>query len=207
MGRSHGSRSLEEEDLAPTWHEQLERWLEEAVLAGVPQPNAMVLATAGAAGAPGARTVLLKGLDERGLVFYTNLRSRKGRELAENPRAAAVIAWLALHRQVIVDGRVEPVGEAEADAYFASRPRGSQLAALASPQSEVIEGREDLERRHAELEALHPEGEPVPRPEWWGGRRIVPDRVEFWQGRENRLHDRLRFRAAGEGWEVERLAP
>lgn len=208
MRRPYGPEGLGENDLAPTWLEQLTGWLQEAVLAGVPEPNAMVLATANADGTPAARTVLLKGLDERGLAFYTNLRSRKGSELEENPRASAVLLWLDLRRQVRVDGDVEEVGAEEADAYFDSRPHGSRLAALASPQSEVIESRDVLDRRHAELAQHHPEGSPVTRPQWWGGRRLVPSSVEFWQGRENRLHDRLRYRREESGsWVVERLAP
>jgi pyridoxamine 5'-phosphate oxidase len=208
MRRRDWPGGLDESDLAPTWLEQLKAWLEDAVPEGGPEPNAMVLATADADGTPAARTVLLKGLDERGLAFYTNLRSRKGRELDENPRASAVLLWLSLRRQVRVDGSVEEVGAEEADAYFASRPRGSRLAALASPQSEVIDSREILDRRYAEMERRHPEGSLVPRPHWWGGRRLVPSCVEFWQGGENRLHDRLRYRRMGAGrWVVERLAP
>jgi len=203
-----GPDGLAEGDLAPTWLEQLTSWLQDAVLEGVTEPNAMVLATARADGMPAARTVLLKGLDERGLAFYTNLRSRKGRELDQNPRASAVLLWLALRRQVTVEGGVEEIEEEEADAYFASRPLPSRLAALASPQSEVIDSRTALDRRHRELEQTHPEGSPVARPRWWGGRRLVPTSVEFWQGRENRLHDRLRYRLEDSGdWTVERLAP
>lgn len=204
MPGSYDLGRLVEADLAPTWLEQLRGWLEDAERSGALEPSAMVLATAD--GAPGARTVLLRGLDERGLVFFTNLRSRKGRELAANPRAALVFLWIALQRQVIVDGRVEPVADEESDAYFASRPRGARLGALASPQSEPIESREWLERRFAELEQRYPDTDP-PRPDWWGGLRVVPDSVEFWQGRMDRLHDRLRFRREGESFEVERLAP
>ncbi len=200
--------SLVEGDLAPTWLEQLTGWLQDAVLEAVPEPNAMVLATADADGAPGARTVLLKGLDERGLAFYTNLRSRKGRELDHNPRASVVLLWLPLRRQVRVDGSVEEVDAEEADAYFATRPHGSRLAALVSPQSEVIESRDALDRRYAELERRYPDPDPVARPHWWGGRRLVPSSVEFWQGRDNRLHDRLRYLREDSGsWVVERLAP
>jgi pyridoxamine 5'-phosphate oxidase len=208
MRRSYRGASLSEAELAPDWLTQLRQWLDEATRARVPEPNAMVLATAGADATPGARTVLLKGADERGLAFFTNLGSRKARELAENPRAALVFPWHAMQRQVVVDGRVEPVAPEESDAYFASRPRGARLGALASRQSHPIPNRERLESRHAELDAAHP-GE-VPRPEWWGGLRVVPDAVEFWQGRRDRLHDRLRYRRAEPGaaeWVVERLAP
>ena len=208
MRRGYSGRGLNEADLAPTWLEQLMAWIADAVRSEVREPNAMVLATAGADSSPAARTVLLKGLDERGLAFYTNLGSRKGRELEENPRASLAFTWLELERQVRADGTVEPVADEEADAYFASRPRGSQLAALASPQSEVIASREEIEARYAELAQRHPEGSPVARPVWWGGRRLVPSSVEFWQGREDRLHDRLRYRReAGGVWIVERLAP
>lgn len=208
MRRSYRGGSLSESELAADWLTQLRRWLDEAARAGLPEPNAMVLATAGADGVPGGRTVLLKEADERGLAFFTNLRSRKGRELGENARAALVFPWHAMKRQVVIDGWVEPLAPEESDAYFASRPRGARLGALASPQSQPIAGREELERRYAELDAAHP-GD-VPRPEWWGGLRVVPDAVEFWQGRPDRLHDRLRFRRAApeaEEWVVERLAP
>ena len=208
MRRSYGGGALSESELAPDWLTQLRRWLDEAARAGVPEPNAMVLATADAGGAPGARTVLLKEADERGLAFFTNLGSRKARELAVNPRAALVFPWHAMQRQVVVDGRVEPVALEESDAYFASRPRGARLGAWASRQSHPIPGREVLVSRHAELDAAYPDE--VPRPEWWGGMRLVPDAVEFWQGRPDRLHDRLRFRhtdAGSDEWMVERLAP
>ena len=208
MRRPYRGGSLGEADLAADWLTQLRRWLDEAVRAGLPEPNAMVLATAGADGVPSARTVLLKEADDRGLAFFTNLGSRKGRELEENPRAALVFPWHPMQRQVVIDGRVEPVAADEADAYFATRPRGSRLGALASPQSRPIPGREDVERRYAELDAAHP-GD-VPRPDSWGGLRVVPDAVEFWQGRPDRLHDRLRFRRRAPGareWVVERLAP
>ena len=205
MRRPYRGGSLGEADLAADWLTQLRRWLDEALRAGLPEPNAMVLATAGADGVPSARTVLLKEADERGLAFFTNLGSRKGRELAENPRAALVFPWYPMQRQVVIDGLVEPVATEEADAYFASRPRGSRLGAVASPQSRPIADRDDVERRYAELDAAHPDE--VPRPEWWGGLRVVPDAVEFWQGRPDRLHDRLRFRREAPGWVTERLAP
>jgi len=204
MSRPSRRGRLDQSELAGNWLTQLRGWLDDAVADAALEPNAMVLATAGADGRPGARTVLLKGLDERGLVFYTNLASRKGRELGENPRASLVFLWPSLQRQVVVDGRVEPVSAAEADAYFAARPRGSRLAALVSPQSAVIDSRGELERRHAQAgEGL---ADP-PRPRWWGGLRVAPDSVEFWHGREDRLHDRLRYRDTGGGWVVERLAP
>ncbi len=200
--------SLAEDELAPTWLEQLERWLEAALGAGMPEPNAMVLATAGGDGAPGARTVLLRGLDERGFRFNTNYRSRKGRELEANPRATLVFPWYAQQRQVLVDGTVERLSAEESDEYFAMRPRASRLAAAASPQSEAIESRELLERRFAEVEAEYAGREDVPRPEGWGGYLVVPRAVEFWQGRRDRMHDRLRYRRTDAGpWVIERLAP
>lgn len=208
MRRAYDAAGLAEEDIAPTWLEQFERWLCDADRAGLTEPNAMVVATADAAGAPSARTVLLKGVDERGFVLFTNLGSRKAREARENPAAALVVPWVDLRRQVVATGTVEEVPTAEADAYFATRPRGSQLSAIASPQSQVVDGREALERARAEVAARFADGRPVPRPAHWGGLRIVPRTVEFWQGRPDRLHDRLRFRVGPDGhWSLERLAP
>ena len=181
-------------------------WLAEALASEEVEPNAMTLATATPGGVPSARMVLLKGADERGFTFFTNYGSRKGRELAANPVAALVVYWASLSRQVRVEGRVGRVTPAESAAYFATRPRGSRLGALASAQSAVIAGREVLERRLAELEAAHP-GDDVPMPANWGGYRLVPDVIEFWQGRPNRLHDRLSFRRAGADWTRKRLAP
>lgn len=205
MRRTYRADTLTEEDLAVSWLEQLQHWLDDALRSEISEPNAMVLATADVDRAPSARTVLLKGLDDHGLLFFTNLRSRKGQELGVNPRATALFPWIALQRQVIVEGTVEAVEPATSDEYFASRPHGSQIAASVSPQSTPVESREVLEALYAEAAAEHPEH--VPRPEWWGGLRLKPDTVEFWQGRPDRLHDRLRYRHTVGEWTVERLAP
>jgi pyridoxamine 5'-phosphate oxidase len=207
MRRSYERGGLSEADLAPDWLTQLEHWLAHAHAAGLSEPNAMVLATATPEAVPSARTVLLKGLDERGLVLYTNHGSRKGREALANPAASLVFPWTDLQRQVVVCGTVQVVDDAESDAYFASRPHGSQLAAHASPQSTVIAERGTLEATWAQRAARYPVGTPVPRPPGWGGLRVVPQSVEFWQGRPDRLHDRLRYRQDGATWLVERLAP
>jgi pyridoxamine 5'-phosphate oxidase len=181
-------------------------WFREAEEAGVAFPEVMTLATATADGAPSARMVLLKGADEDGLVFYTGYGSRKADELAANPRAALVLYWQPLGRQVRVEGNVERVSEAESAVYFASRPRGSQLAAWASQQSRPLESRDELERRYAELEREY-EGRQVPLPPHWGGFRLRPNAIEFWQHRDNRLHDRVRYTRAREGWRAEVLSP
>ena len=187
--------------------EQFARWLRDAELAEVPLPNAMTLATAGREGRPSARFVLLKEVDARGFVFFTNDESRKGQELQKNPLAALAFCWLTLSRQVRVEGRVERVAPGEADRYFASRPRGHQLGAHASPQSRVIQDRAFLERRLQEVTREFA-GRDVPRPPHWGGYRVVPEVLEFWQEGENRLHDRLRYRRDDAGdWLIERLAP
>ena len=209
MRRDYAVRPLREEELAPTWTEQFDRWFADAVAAELPEPNAVVLATADADGAPDARIVLLKGYDTTGLVFVTSYASTKGAQLAVNPRAALVVPWHALQRQVRVAGRVERIGDAASDALWDPRPRGAQLAATASVQSSVVASRDELVDRVRLLEERSPEGA-VPRPATWGGYRVIPERVEFWQGGADRLHDRLRFRRddeEGGGWVVERLAP
>lgn len=184
---------------------QFERWLDDAVRAGLPLPNAMTLATASASGKPSARVILLKGIEREGFVFYTNYRSRKAAELAANGAAALVFLWSELERQVRVDGTVEKTSAAESDAYFATRPAGARLSAWASPQSQRVADRQVLE--HAAAEAKRRHGESPPRPPHWGGYRLVPAEIEFWQGRADRLHDRLLYTRAGRGWRIERLAP
>ena len=185
---------------------RFQEWFREAEQAGVEVPEAMALATADADGAPSARMVLLKGADEDGFVFYSGYVSRKAGELEQNPRAALLFYWRALGKQIRVEGRVERVSEAESTAYFATRPRGSQLAAWASRQSRPLSSREELETRYVELEREY-EGRDVPLPPHWGGYRLRPETIEFWEHRENRLHDRIRYTRAREGWKVERLAP
>ena len=199
---------LREADLAPTWLAQFEAWFDDAVRAGLPEPNAMVLATATPQGRPSARTVLLKGIDERGFVCYTNLTSRKGTEIAANPYASAVFSWHPMGRQIVVTGRVEQVDRAQTEAYFRGRPVDARRGAWASPQSQVVPDRVFLDRTLAEVEQRFGPDGPTEPPPHWGGLRLVPETVEFWQGRTGRLHDRLRYRSTEDsGWVVERLGP
>lgn len=207
LGRPHEERPLNESDVAGAPFGQFATWMTDALDAGLAFPNAMTLATASPDGGPSARTVLLKGFDDRGFVFFSNYESTKGRQLASNPRAALVFYWFELERQVRITGRVDRVSEAESDEYFASRPPGSRIGAWASRQSEVIADRSALEQAASEVRSRFPDGD-IPRPPHWGGYRLLPEEVEFWQGRADRLHDRLRYRRDLEGaWLLERLSP
>jgi pyridoxamine 5'-phosphate oxidase len=200
------SGQLTEDELPPDPIALVQRWFADAQAAGVEQHDAITLATAAPDGRPSARAVLLKGIDRRGLTFFTNYESRKSRELDANPYAALVLLWIPLQRQVRVSGRVERLSEEESDAYFATRPRGSQLGAWASRQSEPLPDRGELEERWAALDERYAGGV-VPRPPQWGGYRVDPDEIELWQGRANRLHDRVRYLRSADGWTHERLQP
>jgi pyridoxamine 5'-phosphate oxidase len=206
LRKEYTKGGLNERDLRPNPFEQFQLWLDQAIAAELKEPNAMCLATADADGFPSARMVLLKGVDERGFTFYTNYESRKGEELEENPHAALVFYWAELERQVRIAGAVEKVTREETEAYFATRPRESQLGAWVSEQSAVISGRKTLEEQTVALEKWY-EGLEIPAPPNWGGYRVKPDEIEFWQGRPGRLHDRLRYGLEEGKWLVERLAP
>lgn len=203
----YGKRTLSEGTAGKDPVALLGAWIEEAVQANALEPNAMVLATVDAAGLPSSRVVLLRGLGAEGLSFYTNYQSRKGIELAGSRQAAALFFWPLLERQVRVEGTVTRLPAATSDAYFASRPHGSQLAAVASPQSQPVADRNVLDTRYQELLTQHPEGSFVPRPAHWGGYVLAPRRIEFWQGGKNRLHDRIEFLRAADAWQTQRLAP
>ena len=209
LRREYQAAGLDERDVDPDPFVQFGAWFSSWRRLALGEPNAVVLATATPDGRPSARTVLLKGVTGGGFVFFTNYGSRKGRELAANPRATLLFSWHPIGRQVTVEGAVEPVGDAESDAYWATRPRGSRLGSAASPQSTVVPDRAALDALFAEVEARHA-GDDIPRPAHWGGFRVVPDRVEFWQGAANRVHDRLAYSrdpASPTGWRLDRLAP
>ncbi|MCS0600366.1 pyridoxamine 5'-phosphate oxidase [Streptomyces sp. LP11] len=212
MRKQYRAAGLAEQDAAAHPMDQFARWFEDTARAAlhgtVHEPNAMVVSTADAAGRPSSRTVLMKHFDTDGFVFYTNFGSRKARDLAENPYVSLLFPWHPLARQVIVTGTARRTGREETAAYFRTRPHGSQLGAWASAQSTVITSRTELDTAYADLEARYPEGEQVPVPPHWGGFRVAPDTVEFWQGRENRLHDRLRYTSHPDAtWTLDRLSP
>ena len=206
-GSAPGSQGLDESVLPADPLALVSDWLATAVAAGVPEPNAMVLSTVTGEGRPRARSVLLKELGPDGFVFYTNRTSAKGQDLAANPWACLLFPWFALQRQVIIQGPVSPLSTGDSEPYFHSRARGSQLGAWASRQSSVIGSRAELDDRYAWLAERWPDGTQVPMPSFWGGYRLRPGTIEFWQGRANRMHDRLRYRREGARWVIERLAP
>jgi len=207
LREDYQAKSLSVEEVAAHPAQQFDRWFLEAMKSEVREPNAMTLATCTKAGRPSARTVLLKAYDEKGFVFYTNYNSKKGKELEENPFAAMVFCWLDLERQIRIEGKIEKISPEASNQYFQSRPKGSQIGAWASPQSDVISDRGLLEKNVKNLEVKYKDADALPRPEHWGGYRLVPDVVEFWQGRSSRLHDRICYRLDGEQWTLERLAP
>lgn len=206
LRREYEALGLNERDMASDPITQFRMWFDGVLESGLEEPNAFILATADAHAVPSARALLMKGIDERGLVFYTNLASRKSEELRVNPPAAATFVWIPLHRQVRFEGPVTMVGDDESDRYFEARPRGAQIAAHASNQSQVVGSREELEEAFRELDARYT-GVKIPRPRAWGGWRLAPEQVEFWQGQPNRFHDRVRYVKVGTEWRKERLAP
>jgi len=206
LRRDYALATLDERDVDADPIRQFERWFADAAAARVPEPNAMTLSTATRDGVPSARIVLLKGVDANGFAFYTDYRSRKGAELAENPLAALTFLWKEIERQVRITGSVSRVSTQESDAYFRTRPLGSRVGAWASHQSAVLASREELEARVQDVIGRFPDGD-VPLPPHWGGFRVAPDEIEFWQGRPDRLHDRLLYRRGERGWEISRLSP
>jgi pyridoxamine 5'-phosphate oxidase len=206
LRQEYAAATFDETVAHPHPFSQFGHWFDQALESGIAEPNAMTLATADREGKPRARVVLLKALDENGFVFYTNYRSDKAAELKDNPHASLLFLWLDLQRQVRVEGRVEKVSVKESDEYFALRPKGSQIGAWASPQSKEITGRPFLEQQFRDFEKKYEAGE-VPRPPYWGGFRLIPERMEFWQGRQSRLHDRLVYEKSGSQWTIKRLAP
>jgi pyridoxamine 5'-phosphate oxidase len=206
LRKNYSLGSLDIADVDPNPFRQFDTWFKQAVDAQLPEPNTMTLATVDERGRPSARIVLIKGVDERGFVFFTNYESRKGRELAQNPYASLLFYWIELERQVRIEGSVAKTSAEESDLYFASRPLGSRIGAWASEQSKVIESRAFLEAREREFSAQY--GDSPPRPPHWGGYRLIPDAIEFWQGRPSRLHDRMRYtRTGSDDWTIDRLSP
>ncbi len=207
LRKNYALQSLSETDVLADPMAQFSRWFQEAMEAKMPEPNAMTLATASPEGRPSARIVLLKSADNQGFVFFTNYESRKGREMDINPHAALLFTWLELERQIRIEGRVERIALAESETYFQSRPKSSQIGAWASPQSQVINSRSVLETNQEEIAEQYAEEKVLPLPPFWGGYRLMPDTIEFWQGRASRLHDRIRYTKVEQQWVIERLAP
>ncbi len=206
LREDYSKHSLDESDVSSDPIEQFEKWIKEALKAEVPEPNAMTLSTVGAGNKPHSRVVLLKGIENDEFIFYTNHKSDKGAEIAQNPNVALCFLWLELERQVRIEGKAEKLSEDESEAYFKKRPYKSQIGALASDQSSVVPNRAFLEDRFKELEEIYSEGN-VPKPESWGGYRVKPEVLEFWQGRRSRLHDRIKFEKVGDKWDIKRLSP
>ena len=207
LRKEYSARQLDEQHVASDPMAQFKAWFDEALSAGLPEPNAMHIATVSAEGSPSGRMVLLKGADTRGFIFYSNYQSRKGRELEENSRCCLTFFWPELERQVRIEGVAHRLSSEESDAYYRSRPRGSQIGAWASPQSSIIATRSILEQRMQELEDRFRDLEILNRPHQWGGYVVAPAAIEFWQGRPSRLHDRLRYKLTGNDWTIDRLAP
>ena len=207
MREDYSLQSLDVADVLKNPFDQFQRWLDEAIKSEIPEPNAMTLATVNKSGFPSARAILLKGLEKDGFVFYTNYESRKGQEMKENPNVALVFCWLELQRQIRIEGIASKITKKQSQEYFQSRPPGSQMGAWASPQSEVIGSRQELASYFHSVEKRFEGAEQLPLPKFWGGYKVKPVSIEFWQGRSSRLHDRIRYRKVKRSWEIERLAP